>query len=55
MLDISLRGLELIIEYKKRFPKIFKFIEDRYEKLLDNRDEKGKINWREPIRLSQIY
>lgn len=29
-LDISLKGLEFIIEYKKNFPNIFTFIEKRY-------------------------
>lgn len=54
-LDISLKGLELIIEYKNKFANIFKFIEARYEKLIEKKDEKGKINWREPITLEDIY
>lgn len=33
-LDISLKGFEFIIEYKKNFPNIFNFIEKRYEKLI---------------------
>jgi len=37
-LDISLKGLELIIEYKKKFANIFKFIEARYEKLIEKKD-----------------
>ena len=46
MLDISLKGLWLIIEYKTKFPQIFSFLEKRYEKLIENRDSKGRINWR---------
>lgn len=55
MLDISLKGLQLIFEYKTKFPEIFKFIERRYEKLIENKDANGKINWREKIELKQIY
>ena len=54
-LEISLRGLELILEFKRKFPEVIKFIEERHQKLIDSQSADGKINWREPISLDSLY
>lgn len=34
-LEISIRGLEIAMEYKEKFPEIFKFIQQRHRRLVD--------------------
>lgn len=54
-LEISLKGLELILEFKRKFPEIIRFIEERHQKLIESQSGEGKINWREPIMLDSLY
>jgi len=46
------RALEILLEYRKKFPEIFDFMEKRHHRLVDKARENNdkKIDWDEPIR-----
>jgi hypothetical protein len=55
-IEISVRALEILIEYKQKFPEVFTFIEDRHRRLVARAKESGqKIEWDEPIYAEKIY
>jgi hypothetical protein len=55
-LEISYRGLEIAMEYKEKFPEIFKFIQQRHHRLVDQaKESSSKIDWDEPIHADNIY
>lgn len=51
-LELSVRALEIILEYKKKFPEIFTFMEERHYRLIEKARENNdkKIDWDEAIR-----
>ena len=55
-LEISIRALEILVQYKKKFPEIFEFMEERHRRLVTRAKEKGeKIDWDEPIYAEKLY
>lgn len=49
--------MEILIEYKKKFPEIFRFMEERHLRLVEKSkmSDKQKIDWDEPIDAEAIY
>lgn len=44
------------MEYKQKFPEVFKFMKERHQKIVKKAKETGlKIEWDEPIYAEQIY
>ena len=55
-IELSYRALEIIMEYKTRFPEIFKFMAERHYELVERAKEtQNKIEWDEAIFASDIY
>ena len=55
-IELSVRALEILIDYKRKFPEIFKFMVDRHQKLVETARHSGKaIDWDAPIYTENIY
>lgn len=55
-IEISVRALEILIEYKTKFPEIFTFIENRHKKLVEQSKKSGNpIEWDSAIYSEEIY
>ena len=55
-LELSVRALEILIEYKTKFPEIFTFMDERRQKIIARSKQTGaRIEWDEPIYAEQIY
>lgn len=49
-MELSLKAIQLLVEYRRNYSDVFDFIKARHQRLIDEAKDSGKgINWKENI------